>query len=372
MQRFPRFNEGLQIDIRISNLTGLEHDWTGVYDAVRWIQFIMAILSILGSGSIITYAAFQNLIKTPEIRPLFYLSFTDLLLGVSWLVGAVLYREPLGSQNIACYNLQSTGQIFYISSFFYTINYTWVLYTDLKEKYNRTVNGFSQVGSNHAYRVSRIVTILSGVIPVLLMAPVFWGGNVAKCYQNFSQPYKCLLMHTGTLEPDTGYSEGDTKVCHAMHYYGIGVFLLTFFCTFTGIVVLLVKARSLYKRFVNSRGFLGDQQWGNIRVIERRVILYPTAFFCCWGPAIVLATVKLFNPTGQEKFYVVLCILQAFTSASQGTLNCFVYGFTQHMFHFMKKKTSRDIDTQTPLLRSQKKCYASRHSISTGTSLTTG
>ncbi|XP_041083082.1 transmembrane protein 116-like isoform X1 [Polyodon spathula] len=372
MQRFPRFNEGLQIEIQISNLTGLEHDWTGVYAAVRWIQFIMAILSILGSGSIITYAAFQNLIKTPEIRPLFYLSFTDLLLGVSWLVGAVLYREPLGSQNVACYNLQSIGQIFYVSSFFYTINYTWVLYTDLKEKYNRTVNGFSQVGSNHAYRISRIMTILSGVIPVLLMAPVFWGGNVAKCYQNFSQPYKCLLMHTGTLEPDTGYNESDTKVCHAMHYYGIGVFLLTFFCTFTGIVVLLVKARSLYKRFVNSSGFLGDQQWVNISVIERRVILYPTAFFCCWGPAVVLETVKLFNPTGQEKFYVSLYILQAFTSASQGILNCFVYGFTQHMIRFMKNKTSRDVDTQTPLLRSQKKCYASRHSISTGTSQTTG
>ncbi|MBN3280528.1 TM116 protein, partial [Polyodon spathula] len=253
-------------------------------------------------------------------------------------------------------------QIFYMASFFYTINYTWFLYTDLKKKYNRTVNGFSQVGSNHAYRVSRIVTILSGVIPVFLIAPVFWGGNVAKCYQNFSQPYKCLLMHTGTLEPATGCNEDDTKVCHAMHYYGISVFLL----------VLLVKARSLYKRFVNSSGFLGDQQWVNISVIERRVILYPTAAFCCWGPAVVLATVKLFNPAGQEKFYVSLYILQAFTSASQGILNCFVYGFTQHMFHFMKKKTSRDVDTQTPLLRSQKKCYASRHSVSTGSSQTTG
>ncbi|RXM31121.1 Transmembrane protein 116, partial [Acipenser ruthenus] len=167
-----------------------------------------------------------------QIRPLFYLSFTDLLLGVSWLVGAVLYREPLGSQNIACYNLQSTGQIFYVSSFFYTINYTWVLYTDLKEKYNRTVNGFSQV-----LQTPSLSCHSCSVIPVLLMAPVFWGGNVAKCYQNFSQPYKCLLMHTGTLELDTGYSEGDTKVCHAMHYYGIGVFLLTFFCTFTGIVI---------------------------------------------------------------------------------------------------------------------------------------
>ncbi|MBN3283791.1 TM116 protein, partial [Polyodon spathula] len=256
-----------------------------------------------------THTAEKLLTVAYLIRPLFYLSFTDLLLGVSWLVGAVLYREPLGSQNVACYNLQSIGQIFYVSSFFYTINYTWVLYTDLKEKYNRTVNGFSQVGSNHAYRISRIMTILSGVIPVLLMAPVFWGGNVAKCYQNFSQPYKCLLMHTGTLEPDTGYNESDTKVCHAMHYYGI---------------------------------------------------------------AVVLETVKLFNPTGQEKFYVSLYILQAFTSASQGILNCFVYGFTQHMIRFMKNKTSRDVDTQTPLLRSQKKCYASRHSISTGTSQTTG
>lgn len=32
-------------------------------------------------------------------------------------------------------------QIFYVSSFFYTLNYVWVLYTGLKEKYHRWLNG---------------------------------------------------------------------------------------------------------------------------------------------------------------------------------------------------------------------------------------
>nr|XP_015221645.1 PREDICTED: transmembrane protein 116 [Lepisosteus oculatus]XP_015221646.1 PREDICTED: transmembrane protein 116 [Lepisosteus oculatus] len=366
MQKHIFPNEGQHIDI--VNLTVLSHDWTGVYDAVRWIQLVMAILSIVGSGSIIAYAALQNLIRTPEVRPLFYLSVTDLLLGVSWLVGAVLYREPVSSQSAVCYNLQSVGQIFYVSSFFYTVNYTWVLYTGLLEKYHRNVNAFSPMYSEKAYRVSRIATVLSSVAPLLLMAPVFGVGNACECYRNVSQPYKCLLMHTGELEPTPSSREASAPLCRVMHYYSIGVFLLAFLLALTGIVVLMVKARSLYKRFVNSSGFLGDQQWANISVLERRVVLYPAAFFLCWGPAVLLAILKLFNPSGQPELFVTLYILQALTSASQGLLNCFVYGWTQRLFRFMKKRATRDADTQTPLLRAQKKSYAALVSTATGTS----
>lgn len=45
---------------------------------------------------------------------------------------------------------------------------------------------------------------------------------------------------------------------------------------------------------------------------------------------------------------------QAFTSASQGLLNCLVYGWTQQHFRTMVASTRRDANTQTPLLRSQK------------------
>lgn len=53
------------------------------------------------------------------------------------------------------------------------------------------------------------------------------------------------------------------------------------------------------------------------------------------------------------------CLSQALTAASQGLLNCIVYGWTQHVFLSLKRNACRDVDTQTPLLRSQKKFYDS-------------
>lgn len=51
---------------------------------------------------------------------------------------------------------------------------------------------------------------------------------------------------------------------------------------------------------------------------------------------------------------VTVCIFQAFTSASQGFLNCLVYGWTRlHLRRAGLSFFSRDVDTQTPLLRSQ-------------------
>lgn len=90
--------------------TTTPEDWTVVYFAVRWIQMIMAVLSIVGSGSIIVYATFQHLIRTPEIQPLFLLSVTDLLLAVSWLIGAVLFTQDCDS-HATCYNLHIVEQI---------------------------------------------------------------------------------------------------------------------------------------------------------------------------------------------------------------------------------------------------------------------
>lgn len=57
--------------------------------------------------------------------------------------------------------------------------------------------------------------------------------------------------------------------------------------------------------------------------------------------------------------FISLIISQALTAASQGLLNCIVYGWTQHVFLSLKRNACRDVDTQTPLLRSQKKFYAS-------------
>ncbi|KFP09212.1 Transmembrane protein 116, partial [Egretta garzetta] len=257
-----------------------------------------------------------------QVRPLFYLSLSDLFLGMCWLAGALLYSTPTSKQDLICYNLQATGQVV-----------------------------------DYASCIGRIATISSSLIPFLLMVPVFCLGNSSSCYQNFSQKHGCLLMHTEIAMPATEPQTLSGSVCRAMHFYGIGVFLISFLISFIAILVILSQARGLYKRFVNSTGFLGDQQWAMIKMVEQRVIFYPIAFFCCWAPAVLLGILKLTVSTN-SKIYMALLILQALTAASQGLLNCIVYGWTQHVFLSLKRNACRDVDTQTPLLRSQKKFYA--------------
>ncbi|TRZ18306.1 hypothetical protein HGM15179_008731 [Zosterops borbonicus] len=336
----------------------LDGGWQEVYSALQWIQFTMAMLSVVGSSSIIAYAVFQNAVRSPEVRPLFYLSLSDLFLGLCWLAGALLYSSPTSQQDLICYNLQATGQIFYVASFLYTVNYTWHLYMDLKVKYNQNLFRVPPQVVDYASCFGRIATILSSLIPVLLMVPVFCLGNSSNCYQNFSQKHGCLLMHTEVAEPPSEPQSPGGSVCRAMHFYGIGVFLVSFLISFVAILVILSQARGLYKRFVNSTGFLGDQQWAMIKMVEQRVVFYPVAFFCCWAPAVILGMLKLTAST-TSKIYMALLILQALTAASQGLLNCLVYGWTQHVFLSIKRGSRRDVDTQTPLLRSQKKFYSS-------------
>ncbi|KFV77331.1 Transmembrane protein 116, partial [Dryobates pubescens] len=293
-----------------------------VYSALQWIQFTMAMLSVVGSSSIIAYAVFQNTVRSPEVRPLFYLSLSDLFVGMCWLAGALLYSTPTSKQDLICYNLQATGQV---------------------------------VG--YASCIGRIATILSSLIPFLLMVPVFCLGNISNCYQNFSQKHGCLLMHMEIADPTNELQTLSGSICHAMHFYGVGVFLVSFLISFVAILVVLSQARGLYKRFVTSTGFLGDQQWAVIKMVEQRMVFYPVAFFCCWAPAVLLGILKLAG-SANSKIYMALLILQALTAASQGLLNCMVYGWTQHVFLSLKRKACRDVDTQTPLLRSQKKFYA--------------
>ncbi|KAI5613297.1 transmembrane protein 116, partial [Silurus asotus] len=335
-----------------------------VYSAVRWIQMSMALLSILGSGSIIFYTVLQKHVRRSEVQPLFLLSLTDLLLAVSWLSGALLYSNSCES-HATCYNLHTVEQTLFMASFFYTLYYVWVLYTGLKEKYYCRLNGFPAQLPAQPSKCSHLVAVMSCVLPLILTVPVFITGNVLHCYVNFTQPYRCLLLHTGSLYLTSQESEM-LMACKIVSDYTIAIFLITFFFTLIGIVVLMVKARSVYKRCVTSHGFFADRQRTTLRLLEKRMVLYPSAFFFCWGPAIFLATILLFKPEVVEgKVGVILYILQAFTSGSQGLLNCLVYGWTQQRFYTLSRGPLRDADTQTPLLRSQKNSYNTLYSSST-------
>ncbi|GCB81409.1 hypothetical protein scyTo_0022504, partial [Scyliorhinus torazame] len=98
--------------------------------------------------------------RRQRIRPLFYLSLSDLMLAVCWLIGVLLYGEFFSAQRIACYNLQVIGQVLYMSSFCYTLNYTWCLYRDLRSRVHTIMNDTSCLITENS-GVSRMVIISS-------------------------------------------------------------------------------------------------------------------------------------------------------------------------------------------------------------------
>ncbi|XP_070255656.1 transmembrane protein 116 isoform X3 [Myotis yumanensis] len=280
-----------------------------VYSAIQWIQFVMATLSIIGSSSLIAYAVFQNIQKSPEMRPLFYLSFSDLLLGICWLIEALLYGTSAANKDIVCYNLQAVGQIFYISSFLYTVNYVWYLYKELRMKHTQSGQSTFSLVIDNTYRVGQIAIISSSLIPLLLMIPVFCLGNASECFRNFSQNHRCILMHSPPSAMAELLPSANTSVCRTLYFYGLIIFLASFLLSLFTIVVLLIQAQTLYKKFVKSTGFLGSEQWSAIHIVEQRVRFYPVAFLCCWGPAVILMIIKLIVPQ-DTKLHMALYILQ--------------------------------------------------------------
>ncbi|XP_032167131.1 transmembrane protein 116 isoform X2 [Mustela erminea] len=209
---------------------------------------------------------------------------------------------------------------------------------------------------DYTCHVGQIAIILSSLIPLLLMIPVFCLGNVSECFHNFSQSHRCILM----FSPPSAMAKlpsANTSVCSTLYFYGITIFLTSFLLSLLTIVVLLIQAQTLYKKFVKKTGFLGSEQWAVIHIVEQRVRFYPLAFFCCWGPAVILVIIKL-TKLQDMKLHMVLCVLQALTASSQGLLNCGVYSWTQYKFYQLKQQARRDADTQTPLLCSQKRFYS--------------
>ncbi|KAJ4919188.1 hypothetical protein JOQ06_026165 [Pogonophryne albipinna] len=315
----------------VENTTAAQ-DWTQAYEAVRWIQLTMALLSVLGSGSIIVSVMLQRLSRRTELQPLLLLSVSDLLLALCWIIGASLYSRNHSAHTL-CYHLHTVEQVLYMASFFYTLNYF----------------------SNRVSTAGKITAVLSGLSPVLLMTPVFIQGSLSQCETNFSEPYRCLLMHTGALfltsEPQP------IRACHLLHAYRSTLFLVSFLLTLLSITALVVKSLRLYRRVVTSAGYLGNQQRACVHLMERRMLLFPLVFLLCWGPAVCLVCLRMVSPAASQGVVgVVLYVSEAFSSPSQGFLNCLLYGWTRARLR--RGGTSvfcRDVDTQTPLLRSQKK-----------------
>uniref|UniRef100_A0A3Q2VMG1 Transmembrane protein 116 n=1 Tax=Haplochromis burtoni TaxID=8153 RepID=A0A3Q2VMG1_HAPBU len=304
---------------------------------VSWIQLVMAVLR--------------------SLQPLMLLSVADLLLAVCWLIGSILFFKDCTSRSTHCYYLHIVEQVFYMASFFYTLYYVWNLYKGIKEKYCSCKDGYSVQVQTHLSMCPALC--VCSLLPVLLMLPVIIEGNISHCQANLTEPYRCLMMHTGALFLMSD-EQPMSRSCLYLHTYHITVFLITVLVTLLSITVLVVKARCIYRRIVTSNGYLGSEQRASFSVMDRRMVLYPLVFVFCWGPGLFGADSDWFllatDAVSEGKAGVVLYILQALTSASQGFFNCLVYGWIRvYLRRARRTFSSRDADTQTPLLRAQKR-----------------
>ncbi|KAM6968122.1 transmembrane protein 116 [Aplochiton taeniatus] len=316
---------------------------------------------MLASGSIILNAALRGLLLCAEVQPLVLLSISDLLLALGRLTGALLFTlERHGHTH--CYNLQTLQQMLSMLSWFFMLHHVWALYCGLRGRFlcrlDRPHSQYAATGSSFC----KMAALVCGLLPVLLMMPVFIAGNSGRCQGNISQPYHCLLLNTGAVFVTFDPSDvGEVTVCSLVHNFSSTVFLGSFLVTMAGILVLLGKARHFHRRWLTSSGYLGDRQWASLRVVDRRMFLYPSVLLFCWGPAVLLVAVGLIQPRAvQGLLGVSLFIAQAFTLSSQGLVNSVLYGWTQHHFLWAGPMARRDVNTQTPLLQSQKRLYGSR------------
>ncbi|XP_044131729.1 transmembrane protein 116 isoform X2 [Bufo gargarizans] len=177
----------------------------GVYSNVKWIQVITSMLSIVGSGSIIGYAVFQNAVKLPEVRPLFYLSVSDLLVAFCWLLGAVLYKPH--TQSVPCFNLQAVGQVFYLSTYLYTINYMWQTFSNFRR---RISNDLNQISDKECC-IGRVATVLCSSCFIHLPCIILWE------HQGMLQEQQLQLFGAEHRIPDYNGPRRFWQLCSLTH-----------------------------------------------------------------------------------------------------------------------------------------------------------
>ncbi|XP_061531335.1 transmembrane protein 116 isoform X5 [Phycodurus eques] len=323
------------------------HDWTRVGSALPWIHVIAALVSALGSASVITRVTSQRVGgATSEVRALFLLAASDLLLALCGLLGGAMLVRRAGA--LAWYRLHAARQVVCIASFFYTLNYVWNVYARLRLNLWCVPHPLS---AQYAMPSGKMTALLSGVAPPLLMAPVFIGGSVGGCVADCGAPYRCLLTPVGAPPVAAGRP---IAACRPLRIYGGAVFLAAFLLTLVGMLALTGKCRRTYRRVVTAHGYLGNRQRASFRALDLRMLAHSLVFAVCWAPTACLVAVRATTSSTDVggASVVVLYVAQAVTSASPGVLRFAALACARGPPGRIPAR--RDADAQTPLLRAQK------------------
>ncbi|XP_055083689.1 transmembrane protein 116 [Periophthalmus magnuspinnatus] len=201
--------------------------------------------------------------------------------------------------------------------------------------------------SNRLSSRKKMAALLCGVLPVLLVTPVFILSERSHCQSNTTEPDRCLLMETGALFMTSQHPQ-PIRACRLVQAYCSSALLCTFLLTLAGIMGLMVRSRALLWRVLSCGGFVGCQQRALLQEMDLRMVLYPLVFFCCWGPATLVALLRMLFPLGPQGLTgAALYITQVLACGSQGLWFSLVFGGS-------RSRVLRDAQTQMPLMRNQK------------------
>ncbi|XP_061839503.1 transmembrane protein 116-like [Nerophis lumbriciformis] len=85
---------------------------------------------------------------------------------------------------------------------------------------------------------AKMTALLCGVLPVILMAPVFIRGSVGRCAANCSDLYRGpLMLPVAARQP--------VRACLVLRVYSGAIFLAAFFLTLVGMMMIMGKARDV-------------------------------------------------------------------------------------------------------------------------------
>ncbi|KXJ28987.1 transmembrane protein 116 [Exaiptasia diaphana] len=298
-------------------------------DVVASLYIFTSLLSILGTGSIISCSLWNKIANSSEVHPLFHLALANFLLALTWFVGGIAW---VSKSKMNCFYVEVFGEMFLIMSFFLTVNYGINVYIRLRGKtHNLEHLNFSTVSTSNLYKwLFRGLYIASWVIPVITVAPLIYKYKQQR-EEMKEEPScsRCLLLFD---RPNLRNQEGG--VAWAM--YDSILMIICLVPSILLLIVLYIMTERIHRKCLRRRGIHTDSQRKSMSNMRKRIILYIMVFIFCWTPALIVAIMEVARKLKtKDSDWELSCrtyIMQSVSAPLQGFLNSIVYGWTRKSF----------------------------------------
>jgi hypothetical protein len=190
----------------------------GRFDVVASLRLIMALLSIVGTLSIIGSAVYRKTVCNPKVHPIFVLSIVDTVLSILWISGGLVWLKGGLSHyhdlRVGCYAINCMTVIFQCVAMNVTLIYALLAYSSIKQRdftgvymlreRTASVKVWSPLRSFTAY-------FIAWTLPIPLVMIPF--GVIAERYNIVEKANNCscwCLPYYGNLLPRAkmGYRNG--------------------------------------------------------------------------------------------------------------------------------------------------------------------